>query len=124
MTMGVLSPPPTTVQSWSINYESLSVLKQRWLLKQQFHSIITFSLQIMQICILSSLYHMHTNRPTYQCTTVRLFSEGVTKLFPKAFDRQNCLFIHPHGKRKPTPELHLSALNSESYISTFFQEKP
>ena len=45
-----------------------------------------------------------------QCTTVRLCSEGVTKLFPKCFDRQNSIFLNPHGKRKPTPELHMSVL--------------
>ena len=70
---------------------------------------------------------MHTNRPTYQCTTVRLFSEGVTKLFPKAFDRQNSIFLHPHGKRKLAPELHFTALNFESSRAIFlhfFREKP
>ena len=30
-------------------------------------------------------------------TTVRLCSVGVTKLIPKGFDRQNSLFLHPHG---------------------------
>ena len=46
-----------------------------------------------------------------RCTKVRLCSEGVTKLFPKGSDVQNNIFLHPHGKRKPAPELHLSALN-------------
>ena len=62
-----------------------------------------------------------------QCTTVRLCSEGVRKLFPKGFDRQNSIFLHSNGKRKPAPELHLSALNFESsraIILHFFQEKP
>ena len=62
-----------------------------------------------------------------QYTMVRLCSEGVTKLFPKGFDRQNSIFLHPHGKRKLAPEFHLSALNFESPSAIFlhfFQEKP
>ena len=53
-------------------------------------------------------------------------AEGVTKLFPKGFDRQNSIFLHPHGKRKLAPEFHLSALNFESPRAIFlhlFQEK-
>ena len=53
------------------------------------------------------------------CTKVRLCSEGVTKLFSKDFDRQNNIFLHPHGKRKPAPELHLIALNFESSKAIF-----
>ena len=63
----------------------------------------------------------------FQYTTVRLCSEGVTKLFPKGFDRQNSIFLHAHGKKKLAPELQLSALNFESSIAIFlhfFQEKP
>ena len=56
---------------------------------------------------------------TIQCTKVRLCSEGVTKVFPKGFDRQNSIFLHPNGKRKPAPELHLSALNFESSRAIF-----
>ena len=61
------------------------------------------------------------------CTMVWLCSEGVTKLFPQGFDRQNSIFLHPHDKRKPAPELHLSALNFESsrvIFLHFFHEKP
>ena len=54
------------------------------------------------------------HRKIYQDTKVRLCSEGVTKLFQKGFDRQNSIFLHPHGKRKTASELHLSALNFES----------
>ena len=64
---------------------------------------------------------------SHQCTTVRLCSEGVTKIFPKGFGRQNSIFLHPHGKRKLAPKLHLSALNFESSRAIFlhfFQEKP
>ena len=37
----------------------------------------------------------------------------------KGYDRQNSIFLH--GKRKPSPEVHLSALNFQS--STFFSRK-
>ena len=63
---------------------------------------------------------------TIQCTKVRLCSEGVTKVFPKGFDRQKSIFLHPHGKRKSAPELHFSAVNFESSRAIFlhfFQEK-
>ena len=52
-------------------------------------------------------------------TKIRLSSEWVTKLFPKSFDRQNNIFLHPHGKRKPKTELQLSALNFESSRANF-----
>ena len=51
---------------------------------------------------------------SFPCTKVRLCSEGVTILFPKGFDRQNIIFLHPHDKRKPAAELYLSAVNFES----------
>ena len=65
----------------------------------------------------------YANFPGY-CKTVRLCSEGVTKLFPKGFDRQNNILIYPHGKRKTAPELH-SILNPlELFFYICFIEKP
>ena len=43
------------------------------------------------------------------------------KTISKGFDGRNDIFLHSHGKRKPAPELHLSALNFQS--STFFSRK-
>ena len=60
-----------------------------------------------------NISHTATTQKSYHDIKVRLCSEGVTKLFPKCFDRQNSIFLNPHGKRKPAPELHLSALNFE-----------
>ena len=63
----------------------------------------------------------------YQYTTVGLCSEGVTKLFPTGFGRQNSIFLHPHCKRNPASELHFTALNFESSRAIFlhfFTEKP
>ena len=70
---------------------------------------------------------VYNNIKDIQGTKVTLCSEGVTKLFPKGFDGQSSIFLDPHGKRKPAPELHLSALNFESSRSIFlhfFQETP
>ena len=81
---------------------------------------------IARLVFESDSFAVSSCQPTVHCTTVRLCSEGVTKLFPKGFDRQNSIFLHPHGKRKLAPKLHLSALNFESSRSIllhFLKEK-
>ena len=102
---------------WKRVIQELSIIHFSWLLFTAWHSrkysnCLSLAWSWVDIDIFN------------QATKV---SEGVTKLFPKGFDRQNSIFLDPHGKRKPATELHSSALNFQSSRANFlhfFQEKP